>query len=309
MNRQIFNWVVFVFVMAAVAVIYSRLDNLSIDFSDYTSKEFTYFGIFACFFVLATLIRAVRFGFLTRKYAPIKYSQVISNFPWLFLIGAMTPFRAGESARILWVKSLDGSASSALGNLITERLADLFVILLFAAIGIFLAPEIAEIDLGHIVLILGGLLIAAALAGWLLVKSGALSKDKLTAFMSGLKAIEGPIDAVMFLGLTIVIWSLILAGFYVVLSGVVGVPHIGAAMLCLAGVNIARLFSPAPGNIGTYQAAMIAALAAYHVDFSQALKVGLLLNAVMLVTVVALGLLSWLTVTFTRLGHIPKDQS
>ena len=309
MNRQIFNWIVFVLVMAAVAIIYSRYDNLSIDFSNYTSKEITYFGAFAGLFIIATLLRAIRFGFLTRKFAQVKYSQVIANFPWLFLVGAMTPFRAGESARILWIKTLNGSASSALGNLITERLADLLVILLFAAIGIFLAPEIADIDLRHTILILAGLIFAAFLTGWIIAKSGTISKNKIASFISGLKAIDTPIDAMIFLGLTIAIWSLMFAGFYIVLSGVTGIVHIGAAMLCLAGVNIARLFSPAPGNIGTYQAAMIAALAAYQIDFAAALKVGLFLNAVMLLTVIVVGLLSWLTVTFTRLGHVTTDRA
>ena len=307
MLPRTFKWVAFVLIMVAMAVLYSRFADLSIDFSQYSHGDLNPFAIFAGLFMLATLLRAIRFGFLTRQYIPIKYSHFIGNFPWLFLIGAMTPFRSGESARALWVKTYQGSASQAIGTLISERLMDLILIILFALLGTILAPIVIDEGLVRpLSWLVGGLGLLFFIGIWI-IKSGKLRSKKLGALLlEGLKIVKSPKDFIVFIILTLAIWTVTLFGFYLVLKDFIGLSNVGAAMLCIAAVNITRLFSPSPGNIGTYQAAMIAALAAYNIEFSEALHVGILLNATMLAVIILQGLVSWILTSFSNLGQ-PTD--
>jgi phosphatidylinositol alpha-mannosyltransferase len=68
-----------------------------------------------------------------------------------------------------------------------------------------------------------------------------------------------------------------------------GKAGLAAAAAVLLAVNLTALVPITPSNIGIFQAATIAVLAAYGVDTSHALAYGILLQAVEITTAIVLG--------------------
>ena len=65
---------------------------------------------------------------------------------------------------------------------------------------------------------------------------------------------------------------------------------LGAAAAVLFAVNVTAALPATPSNIGVFQAACVAVLAAYHVDHTDALAYGIILQAVEIATAFALGM-------------------
>jgi phosphatidylinositol alpha-mannosyltransferase len=63
-----------------------------------------------------------------------------------------------------------------------------------------------------------------------------------------------------------------------------------AAAAVLLAVNVSAVLPATPSNVGVFQAACLVVLAAYGVDASHALAYGILLQAVEVVTALALGI-------------------
>jgi phosphatidylinositol alpha-mannosyltransferase len=65
---------------------------------------------------------------------------------------------------------------------------------------------------------------------------------------------------------------------------------IGAAAAVLFAVNVTAVLPATPSNLGVFQAACVAVLAAYHVSHTDALAYGIILQAVEVATAVTLGM-------------------
>src|SRR5439155_25164079 len=72
--------------------------------------------------------------------------------------------------------------------------------------------------------------------------------------------------------------------------GLEGRAGLGAAAAVLFAVNVTAALPATPSNIGVFQAACVAVLAAYHVGHPDALAYGIILQAVEIVTAFALGM-------------------
>ncbi len=79
-------------------------------------------------FFCAMLARVSRFYFMMNSIVPLAKSDAAAIFFWSFFLGAISPFRAGESVRILWARQhgVDVTATAAIW--IAERCADLYLI-------------------------------------------------------------------------------------------------------------------------------------------------------------------------------------
>ena len=65
---------------------------------------------------------------------------------------------------------------------------------------------------------------------------------------------------------------------------------VGAAAAVLFAVNVTAVLPATPSNLGVFQAACVAVLAAYHVSHTDALAYGIILQAVEVATALALGM-------------------
>jgi phosphatidylinositol alpha-mannosyltransferase len=89
---------------------------------------------------------------------------------------------------------------------------------------------------------------------------------------------------------------------------------LGAAAAVLFAVNVTAALPATPSNIGVFQAACVAVLAAYHVNHTDALAYGIILQAVEIATAFALGMpalvgegMSWKDLRLRALHSAPVE--
>ncbi len=251
---------------------------------------------FAVLFVVANLLRALRFGILVRSSVPVGWPAVLTTFPWLFMIGALTPFRLGEGLRAVWIRKYGGSSGEAIGFMVGERALDLLMLLVLGVLGLVLAPSTGDMSPVIPAIVLAGAaaaLVAATAMGPRLAaiagRYGPLARLGVPQMILAIGFLRRRHLGAATIGLSIVIWLVGALSFYIPLYAMVGVASIGGAFLSIAAVNLIRIVSPAPGNIGSYQAAMVAALLLYRVSAEDGLIVAVLLQVAMLTMLVAQG--------------------
>lgn len=236
-------------------------------------------AVFALLFLVALVLRALRFGYLIRKAVPIRWSRILIVFPWLFMIGAVTPFRLGDVVRANWVQRHGGSGPHTIGLWLAERATDMLCLVTFGLVGVALTPS-ADV---HRPVLLG-------LAGIILVGYFSLSFAhrlerrlpwrSLQGVLSGFSYMRVPREHMRILVSSIVIWSVMAAAFWSGLSLALGdVVPLPMVLTCMAFVNLAALISAAPGNIGSFQAAAILALGFFGISAETALLVSSALQA------------------------------
>lgn len=250
---------------------------------------------FTCF-SLATFFRAIRFGYFLRTADRIPWPRIILDFPWLFLLGAITPFRLGEGYRAFWVRKLGGNPGSTLLYWAIERVYDLVILLIFLFLGIrasggleFLMEVAPD---RRILLLLVASIAAVALVAIALRnrRYGQAAQNQRIRLKTVLAKLFLPSVHLVMLLLSLLIWTCMFAAFFLPLKVLFGeTPPYYAILLTLAAVNLASLLTVAPGNIGSYQAAMVLSLASYGYDEHLAFMASVVLNAANLATVVLLG--------------------
>ena len=256
----------------------------------------------AVLFCVVTYVRTVRWLVLLRSAHAFGIGQALAIFGWSFFIQTVTPFRAGELLRPIWVRKQGGSFLLAVGVLIVERLADLTVLiaLLVFVISNYTFASGAWTDvLGPVqALVLGGLYFGVTtssprLKAWLDRRHPESPMGKAVSMgLSGLAQAAHPATSVKVLALTVVIWGALAVGYYAVLVSLFPGIHWTAGLLVLASVNLAGLIWLSPGNIGMYEAAAILALGVYDVPSGEALIAAIGLHGVVLVTTLAIGVVS-----------------
>jgi phosphatidylinositol alpha-mannosyltransferase len=224
-------------------------------------------------------------------------------------VSAIVPGRLGEPARAwLVARRAPGqtrrSFSVVLGTVFSQTILNLVALAIlagitFASVALFRGHEgalVAAVAVpGAIVLIvLAGptLLARAERARWARLRNAAewIAREVremrrgLTVFRDGRR---GFIAAFFQLAA----WAVQTLAVYAVLVSLdlQHQAHIGAAAAILLAVNVTAIVPITPSNLGVFQAACIAVLAAYGVGFGKALAYGILLQAVEVVAAVLLG--------------------
>lgn len=256
---------------------------------------------FAAFFILALVLRTVRFGVLARQAAPIPWHRIAFGFPWIFMIGAVTPFRLGEGYRAVWIRKHGGTSSRIIGYLFGERFSDLVILSTLLVIGLVSAPTVG----GGIGKNLVFALLLLTLLGYFSLWMASLYAHRLEQMLRGRAnfAVE-LLDAFSYMrhpglhlgtiALSISIWMAMAAGFYSALLLLNISPSVGfaGAVCALGAVNLAGLLSATPGNVGSFQAAMVASLIMFNVQATDALIASVIIQAAGLGSTLSLGFLA-----------------
>jgi len=85
-------------------------------------------------------------------------------------------------------------------------------------------------------------------------------------------------------------WAIQWVACYVLMVALGLHAGVGAAAAVLFAVNVTAVLPATPSNLGVFQAACVAVLAAYHVSHTDALAYGIVLQAVEIATAVAMGM-------------------
>ncbi|HEV7942007.1 MAG TPA: lysylphosphatidylglycerol synthase transmembrane domain-containing protein [Solirubrobacteraceae bacterium] len=124
------------------------------------------------------------------------------------------------------------------------------------------------------------------------VRAGALTAIKtLQLARQGLAVFARPRHGVPAIGFQLLAWALQWTSCYLVLVALNLQSHTGAAAAAavLLAVNVSAVVPATPSNVGVFQAACVGVLALFGIGYGPALAYGLLLQAVEVLTAVALG--------------------
>lgn len=258
---------------------------------------------FGLAFTGAFVLRGVRFGLQVRDLHLVSWKFILRDYPWLAMLGAITPFRLGEAYRAVWMRGQRGRASDAIGLLVGERVTDLVLLLMIFGAGLGLAPSQDFAVLRYaLVLLPAGIaayvamvLVSPALARRLEKASDRTSS--LVRMLDALAYLRHPVRHARMLGISLAIWALMILAFYTALEplGMSRGDTIAAAMACLAAVNLAGLLSGAPGNFGGFHASMLAVMLVYGQPVETVLMIAVIIQGVGLGLMVLYGSLARLT--------------
>ncbi len=240
---------------------------------------------------------------------PIRWAPVVRATMIGVMASALLPGRVGEPTRVLVLtRRLDGRTSVLLpivaGTVFSQTLINLL------ALGALLAVTFTSVPLlhGHV----AGIAIALALplavcilvlAGPRLLALGRRSRSPRVALAAnatermlrlarrGLLVFARPRYGFTAIASQLLAWGMQWLACYAVMLalGLQSQAGPAAAAAILLAVNLSAILPATPSNVGVFQAACLVVLAAYGVGAGQALAYGIILQAVEVVTALALG--------------------
>ena len=248
------------------------------------------------------------------------------------LMSATLPARLGEPARAFVVARRIGSPRLhlpvVLGTIVSQTLLNILAlivlgIVMFSTVDLFTHHKALLVVAIAPLAIVASLLLAPAL-----LRSGKPSRSARAAALigraraalvqlrGGLAVFRRPrlggIAAIAQLSAWVVQW----VSCYVLLValGLDDRAGIGAAAAVLFAVNVTAVLPATPSNVGIFQAACVAVLAAYGVGYADALAYGIILQAVEIATAVVMGApalvkegLSWREVRLRAMHSSPVE--
>jgi uncharacterized protein (TIRG00374 family) len=253
------------------------------------------------------VLRAVRWQLLFEPGARPRLSHVINALMIGLLFNTVLPARAGEVARVQVLGRRAGiSRAQVLGTVVLERAFDVLVLVgLLVIAAPFLPPVdwlIAAAALGAVA---GVALVVAALlvrrygvraarvllrpVGWLPGVDAARVDRMAGSFVTGLAGITASRLTVTAIAATAASWLVLAASTWLLLLGTDLDAGFGMALLVLIATNLVLVLPSSPAALGTFEAAVVVALAAFDVGRAEALSFALVLHALNAFPYVALG--------------------
>jgi phosphatidyl-myo-inositol alpha-mannosyltransferase len=225
------------------------------------------------------------------------------------MASAVFPGRIGEPSRVLVIaRRLDGPNRRLLpivaGTVFSQTLINLLALAILAAVTFTSVPLLnghlaglltaIGVPLALCALVLAGprLLAVARRSRWARVaRAASWITSGLALARVGLTVFARPRFGTAAVAFQLGAWALQwLACYMVVLAlGLQGQASLVSAAAILLAVNVSAILPATPSNVGVFQAACLVVLAAYGVNAGPALAYGIILQAVEVLTALALG--------------------
>jgi uncharacterized protein (TIRG00374 family) len=256
---------------------------------------------------LSIFVRAIRwralFGPERRPgLGPITKSMLVG-----LLFNNVLPARAGELARIVALKSYAGtSRAEATATVVVERLFDVVTLLALLFVFVPWLPHVSWLRAAAVVALVAVVATAMliALAIYLTRRPAGLvglfaklpflnyrtALRLTTSVVRGLAAIRRPGQATVVFGWTILSWFVLGLSFWFLMLGFDLDLSPLAGLLVVIATGLAFVVPAAPGAVGVFEAAGLAATSAYGIANSRALAYVLVLHAINVVPLVFAGL-------------------
>jgi len=245
----------------------------------------------------SVLFRAVRWQTLFRReerpaLAPVTKAMLVG-----LLFNIILPARAGEAVRVVALRSYAGtSVAETTATVVIERLFDILSLLallflcvpwlphvtwLRAAVVVSLVAVACTVMLVAIVMHLGR---GPGALGALLVRLPFLNHEIVgrltTSVAHGLIALRRPRQAAAALAWTVLSWLVLGLAFWFLMIGFHLHLSVLAGLLVVIATGLSFMVPAAPGGVGVFEAAGLAATSAYGISNSRALAYILVLHAV-----------------------------
>ena len=260
---------------------------------------------------LSMFLRAVSWQAVLRAALPdlrLRWPVVVRATMIGVLISALIPGRFGEPAKAYLVARRTGDTARRfpliLGTVFAQTLINLLALAILAAITI---ASLALIR-GHATALIAAATVPIAVVALVVAGPTLLAKakrshhahlsrivrwlsDQIIQVRHGLRVFTKPGLGAGAIAAQLAAWAVQTLAAYAVLYALnlQGQAGLAAAAAILLAVNLTALVPVTPSNIGIFQAATIAVLAAYGVDAGHALAYGILLQAIEITTAIVLG--------------------
>ncbi len=261
---------------------------------------------------LSLLLRAISWHEALCAALPdtrIAWSPVIRATMIGVMASAVFPGRIGEPTRIVVLsRRLEGPQRRLLpivtGTVFSQTLINLLALAILASItfssipvhgrfAAILAVAAVPLALCALVLLGPGMLRVARRAPSLRIRLAAATIARLLGLArQGLAVFVTPRHGIAAVAAQLCAWILQWLACYAILLalGVPAHPQLVAAAAVLLAVNVSAVLPATPSNVGVFQAACLVVLAAYGVGAGQAIAYGIVLQAVEVLTALALGI-------------------
>jgi phosphatidylinositol alpha-mannosyltransferase len=262
---------------------------------------------------LSLLARAISWHEVLRAALPriaIPWPPVVRATMIGVMGSAVFPGRIGEPTRVLVLsRRLEGSARRLLpvlaGTVFSQTIINLLALAILATVtftsvqlfaheGVSGLLGVLFVPLVICLLVIAGprLLRLAQRAPSLRISLAAAALARMLRLArQGLAAFAAPRHGVPAVLAQLLAWTLQLACYAVLLAlGLQSHGGLAAAAAVLLAVNVSAVLPATPSNVGVFQAACLVVLAAYDVGAGPALAYGIILQAVEVITALALGL-------------------
>ncbi len=247
-------------------------------------------------------------------YGTVLLAQSLGQF-----LNLLLPAKLGEAAKMaLLRRSQSGGLAQVTEIVFWERFSDLNILLSLALLsGALLGSSLFAAPLAFAVGGLwGGVFVLKFWGGFVEGLLACLPWPRVAGFLLGVaRALRERLSMSFALGLaalTLPLWLGSVAVHWWMLNGVFGFDLTPVQVLAVSVVGLAGLSAPTtPGSVGVYEAALVTALAAFGYSREESLAAALLLHAVQLAPVLAIGCWATLRTGFRaalRLGQAQPEQ-
>lgn len=256
--------------------------------------------------VLSLLVRAVAWLVVLRAAVPgarVPASVVARATMIGVMVSAVLPGRLGEPARAMIVGRRVGGVAVVAGTILSQTLLNVVALVALGAVvlastSVLGGPTGALLGLVAPVVLIALLLVApralryARRRGPLWLR-GATERValELERVRVGLRVFRHARDGVVATLAQLAAWAVQVLSAYAVLLAL-GFGHkvgLAGAAAILVAVNVTAVAPLTPSNVGVFQAACVAVLAAFGVSAARGLAYGIVLQAVELATAIGLG--------------------
>jgi uncharacterized protein (TIRG00374 family) len=247
--------------------------------------DYRYLWVYLASLVAIYLARTVRWGLLLEPVADVPFARLNAASAVGLMALIILPFRLGEFARPYLVAERPKlRVSAALSSVVVERVVDGIFTGLLLVVSLLAVPDRAPgvhvLRMGGVLVSLGFVAVLAFLAFGYRNRARAVSMavavlrplstrladraaGMLDAFIHGLRLVPSRRKVALFFALTAIYWALNAWGMAILARGF-GF-ELGVVEACtLLGVLVIGVMIPAgPGMIGTFQGAIVVALALF----------------------------------------------
>ena len=264
-------------------------------------------------------LRFVKWHFYLKQIG-VKGFPVLQSLR-LFVAGfplAMTPGKAGEVLKGVWLKEMTGvPISRGVSVIVAERISDGLAVLLLSTFGVMAYPQYAYAFVLVLILLVGVIIISQIkpIAFWFLNLTRKIPFIKrfspyLYEFYEGSFIVFRPGTTLLAVGLGTISWFFEGVGFYYLLT-VLGLPAnqetFGNAVFILAFSTVIAAVSTLPGGLGAAEASIAGMLTLLvGINPANASFATLIIRLATLWFGIALGLFTWL-ISLELLGFKEKQ--
>jgi phosphatidylinositol alpha-mannosyltransferase len=219
------------------------------------------------------------------------------------MVSALLPGRLGEPARAMIVARRVGGVAIVAGTIVSQTLLNLAALVtlgaaVIASSSVLSGPTGALLALGAPAALVALIVLAPAALRraphrgppWLRRATARLAME-LDRVRTGLRVFRHAREGVLATLAQFAAWAVQVLSAYAVLQAL-GLAHavgLAGAAAILVAVNVTAVVPVTPSNVGVFQAACVAVLAAFGVSAGRGLAYGIVLQAVEIATAIALG--------------------